>query len=173
MKALMIRGLGGEAAAHAQLLSAMVPYLRGYFARRLANAAADVEDLVQDTILAIHTRRASYDRNQPFTPWAYALARYKLIDHFRRQGVRKTEPLEAAENIFATENAEEGAVRSDLGKLLSSLPERQRAVLESVKLHGLSTAEAAQASGMSESAVKVSVHRSLKSLAKKVRDEDR
>ena len=169
----MIRGLGGEAAAHAQLLSAMVPYLRGFFAQRLTRAAPDVEDLVQETVLAIHARRATYDRSQPFTPWAYALARYKLIDHFRRQGVRKTAPLEEAENIFAIENAEEGAVRSDLGKLLSSLPERQRTVLESVKLRGLSTAEAAEASGMSESAVKVSVHRSLKALAKKVRDEDR
>ena len=171
LKALMLGGLGGDAAAHGELLRVMSRYLRGYFSRRLGGGAADLEDLVQDTLLAIHLKRASYDPGQPFTPWAYAVARYKLIDHFRRSGVRRTVPLEDAGELIASETAEEGATRRDLGKLLSTLPERQRQVMIDVKLAGHSIEEAADRSGMSISAVKVSIHRGLKALANRVRDE--
>ena len=172
LKALMLRGLAGDAQAHAALLSAMSGYLRGYFSRRLGAGAADVEDLVQDTLLAIHLRRGTYDPAQLFTPWAYALARYKLLDHFRRTGVRKTTPLEDAGELFAAQNPEEGAVRRDVSKLLGGLSKRQRQLVEDVKLAGLSMEEAAAKAGMSVTAVKVSVHRSMKAMAKKVRDED-
>ncbi|HEY2661306.1 MAG TPA: sigma-70 family RNA polymerase sigma factor [Caulobacteraceae bacterium] len=172
LKALMLRGLGGDAAAHGELLSAMSRYLRGYFARRIGSGAADLEDLVQDTLLAIHLKRGSYDPSQPFTPWAYAVARYKLIDHFRRGGVRKTVPLEDAGELLAAETVEEGAVRRDLNKLLDTLPPRQRQVMVDVKLAGHSIEEAGQRAGMSISAVKVTIHRGLKALGKRVRDED-
>ena len=168
----MLGGLGGDARAHGELLSALSRYLRAYFARRVGVGAADLEDLVQDTLLAIHLKRASYDTTQPFTPWAYAVARYKLIDHFRRSGLRKTTPLEDAGVLLAAENAEEGVVRRDLDKLLGALPERQQQVMRDVKLTGHSIEEAAQRSGMSISAVKVSIHRGLKALGKRVRDED-
>jgi RNA polymerase sigma-70 factor (ECF subfamily) len=171
LKALMLRGLAGDAAAHSQLLSAMGGYLRGYFGRRLGAAAADVEDLVQETLLAIHTKRGTYDPGQPFTAWAYSIARYKLIDALRRQKIRRAEPIEVADQIFAIEDTEQGVSRLDLETLLSALPRRQRAVLEDVKLMGLTTKEVAAKTGMSDSAVKVSVHRSIKALAKRVRDE--
>ena len=169
----MVRGLAGEAAAYAELLTLMSRYFRGYFGRRLGAGAAELEDLVQDTLLTIHLKRETYDLNQPFTPWAYMLARYKLLDHFRRDRARTMVPLEDAGALFATENAEEGAVRRDLGKLLGALPPRQSQLLQDVKITGLSMEEAAAKSGMSVSAVKVSVHRGLKIMARKVRDEDR
>jgi RNA polymerase sigma-70 factor (ECF subfamily) len=172
LKALMVKGLGGDAAAHSQLLSLLSRCLRGYFARRMGSSAADLEDLVQDTLLAIHLKRDSYDTAQPFTPWAYAVARYKLIDHYRRTGARKSVPLEDAGELLAVHTVEEGAVRRDLGKLLNSLPARQRQVMVEVKLAGHSIEEAAQHTGMSISAVKVTIHRGLKALAKRVRDED-
>ena len=172
LKALMLRGLAGDAAAHAALLRAMSGYLRGYFGRRLGAGAADLEDLVQDTLLAIHLRRGTYDTALPFTPWAYAIARYKLLDHFRRTGVRKAVPLEDAGELFSLDNPEEGAVRQDVGKLLGALPARQRQLMRDVKLTGLSMEEAAAKSGMSVTAVKVSVHRGMQSLIKRVRDED-
>ena len=168
----MLGGLGGDARAHGELLSVLSRYLRGYFSRRVGAGAADLEDLVQDTLLAIHLKRASYDTTQPFTPWAYAVARYKLIDHFRRSGLRKTTPLEEAGVLLAAETAEEGVVRRDLDKLLGALPARQQQVMRDVKLTGHSIEEAAQRSGMSISAVKVSIHRGLKALGKRVRDED-
>jgi RNA polymerase sigma-70 factor (ECF subfamily) len=172
LKALMVKGLGGDTVAHGQLLSLLSRCLRGYFARRMGSGAADLEDLVQDTLLAIHLKRASYDTAQPFTPWAYAVARYKLIDHYRRTGARKSVPLEDAGELLAESDVEAGAVRRDLGKLLDTLPERQRQVMVEVKLAGHSVEEAAKRSGMSVSAVKVAIHRGIKALGKRVRDED-
>jgi RNA polymerase sigma-70 factor (ECF subfamily) len=169
LKALMLRGLAGDAGAHAELLGALAGHLRAYFARRLGDAAADAEDLVQETLLAIHLKRGTYDVGQPLTPWAYAIARYKLLDHFRRRGVRKTVPLEDAGVLVAAETAEEGAVRRDLATLLGDLPPRQRALVEDVKLAGHSIEEAAGRQGMSPGAAKVAIHRSLQRLARKVR----
>ena len=173
LKALMLRGLDGDASAHGELLTLMSRYLRGYFGRRLGAATADTEDLVQDTLLTIHLKRETYDPAQPFTPWAYMLARYKLLDHFRKDRARTMVPLEDAGVLLAVENTEEGAVRRDLGKLLSALPARQSQLLRDVKITGLSMEEAAAKSGMSVSAVKVSIHRGLKTMDKKVRDADR
>ena len=171
LKALMLKGLGGDAAAHAELLSRMATLLRRYFARKLGASDQDVEDLVQETLLAIHLKRETWDASQPFTAWAYAIARYRLIDIYRRRRVRRSEPIESAEALFA-EDTTDSSAKADVDRLLSELPERQRAVLKAVKLDELSTAEVAARTGMSESAVKVSVHRSLKALMRRVRDED-
>lgn len=173
LKALMIRGLQGDKDAYRELLGVLTPYLRGHFRRRLGPGDADAEDLVQETLLAIHLKRETYDRHQPFTPWAYGIARYKLLDHFRRTGARQTIPLDDAGDLFAVENPDEGAVRRDIAQLLGSLPPRQRALMRDVKLTGLSMQEAAQRGGVSVTAAKVSIHRSMRRLARKVGDEDR
>jgi RNA polymerase sigma-70 factor (ECF subfamily) len=165
LKALMLAALAGDAAAYRGLLKTLTPHLRGYFARRLSNKA-EAEDLVQETLIAIHVKRASFDRSQPFTPWLHAVARYKLIDHFRRSGVRKTLPLEEADSVMADGDSEAADAARDVEKLLAQLPAQKRALLRDVKLEGLSTAEAAAKTGMSESAVKVGVHRSLKALSR-------
>ncbi|HEX4294680.1 MAG TPA: sigma-70 family RNA polymerase sigma factor [Rhizomicrobium sp.] len=163
LKALMVAALDGDASAYRALLSALVPHLRAYFARRLSHAEA--EDLVQETLIAIHTKRATYDRTLPFTAWLHAVARYKLIDHFRRARLRRTLPLEEADSVLAEENGESVTARRDVEKLLAALPENKRRLVRQVKIEGLSTAEAAEASAMSQSAVKVGVHRALKTLS--------
>jgi RNA polymerase sigma-70 factor (ECF subfamily) len=163
LKTLMVAALDGDASAYRALLAALVPHLRAYFARRLGGA--DAEDMVQETLIAIHTKRASYDRTLPFTAWLHAVARYKLIDHFRRAKLRRTLPIEEADSVFAEEEGESVSARRDVEKLLAALPENKRRLVRQVKIEGLSTAEAAQASGMSQSAVKVGVHRALKSLS--------
>ncbi len=173
LKPLMLRGLDGESVAYAELLRVLGGYLRNHFARRLGSGAADVEDLVQETLLAIHVKRHTFDRSLPLTPWAYAIARYKLLDHLRKVGVRAHIPLDDAGDLFAAENPEEGAVRRDVDKLLATLPPRQRRLMNQVKIAGYSMEEAAAANGMSVSAVKVSVHRTMKSLSAKVADENR
>ena len=170
LKELMLRGLAGDAGAHARLLGELGSYLRAYFLRRLGPSAADAEDLVQETLLAIHLKRETYDTRQPFTPWAYAIGRYKLLDHFRRQGVRRAVPLEDAGELLASERADEGVARRDLDKLLADLPARQRAVLEDVKITGYSIEETARRHGVSTVAAKVGIHRSLHKLARKVRE---
>jgi RNA polymerase sigma-70 factor (ECF subfamily) len=164
LKALMVAALGGDQAAYRALLAALAPHLRGYFARRLGSAA-DAEDLVQETLIAIHTKRATYDPSLPFTAWLHAIARYKLIDHFRRAKLRRTLPIEDAENVLADSDHEDVAARRDVEQLLARLPEKKRELVRQVKLEGLSTAEAASRGGISESAVKVGVHRALKALS--------
>ena len=168
----MLRGLGGDPAAHAELLGALAVYLRGFLARKMGRGAADLEDLVQESLLAIHLKRDTYDTSQPFTAWAFAIARYKLIDWFRRNRIRRTEPIDEASELFASEENDEAATRHDLGKLVSTLPAKQRALLEDVKIAGLSNAEAARKAGMTETAVKVSIHRSLQSLMRRARGEN-
>jgi RNA polymerase sigma-70 factor (ECF subfamily) len=161
---LMIRSLEGDSHAYRQLLGELSRYLRGYFARRIGGS--EVADLVQETLLAVHVKRHTYDRALPFTPWAYAVARYKLVDHFRRN--HSTVPLEDAEDLLALDSTEESTVRSDLGSLLERLPARQRTLIEDVKLQGLSVAEAARKRGVTAVSARVMLHRSLKRLIQAV-----
>ena len=94
----MLAALMGDAGAYRKLLQGLTRHLRSYYARRLDAAAA--EDAVQETLIAIHARRATYDPSQPFTAWVYGIARYKLIDEFRRAKRRPTVPLEDAGELF-------------------------------------------------------------------------
>jgi RNA polymerase sigma-70 factor (ECF subfamily) len=173
LRAWMTASLDGDAAAHRHLLGALSGYLRAYFARRLGAGDAEVEDLVQETLLAVHLKRSSYDRALPFTPWVYAVARYKLVDYFRRSRRRAHIPLEDAGTLLGEDDPEEGAVRTDLERLLGQLPERQRALVEEVKIQGFSVEEAARRRGVTAVSARVMLHRSLQWLNRAVRDEDR
>ncbi len=171
LKGLMLSGLDGDARAHRELLGLMGERLRAYFTRRMASVPADVEDLVQETLLAVHLRRASYDRDLPFTPWALAIARYKLIDHWRRRKIRATVPLDDVEAFLSAEPppTDDGL---DLTRALGALPPRQRALIEDVKVKGFSLGEAGERAGISEGAAKVALHRALKMLAGRMRRAD-
>ena len=171
-RALMIRGLDGDSDAHRELLDALSSRLRGYFARRLGAVIHEVEDLVQETLLAVHLKRDSYNRALPFMPWAYAVARYKLIDHLRRRRSQIHVPIEEAGALFATDDPEEAVLRTDLNRLLEQLPSRQRSLLEDVKLQGLSIEEAAQKHGITGVSARVMLHRTLKRLSRAWHDEN-
>jgi len=165
LRALMVASLAGDAGAYRALLGDLRPRLGSYFGRRLRREPDDVEDLVQDTLIAIHTRRETYDRNQALTPWVYAIARYKLIDHYRRGGRRVFVPLDdAASELRVEDHGAAVDARRDVEKALASLPPRARGLLRDLKLDERSVAETAARAGMSEGAVKVASHRALKSL---------
>jgi RNA polymerase sigma-70 factor, ECF subfamily len=167
---LMARGLDGDSRAYRQLLGELNRYLRGYFSRRIRYS--EVEDLVQETLLAVHSKRHTYDRALPFTPWACAVARYKLADHFRRNRTFHV-PLDDAGDLFALDSPEESTARIDLDSLLERLPPRQRTLVEDVKLKGLSVEEAARKRGVTAVSARVMLHRSLKWLTQAVGAEDR
>lgn len=171
LKRLLIAGIGGDAACHERFLRQTAALLRAYFRRRMSSIPDDVEDLVQEALLAIHLQRHTYDPSQALGPWLYALARYKFIDLLRRRARTDLlhDPLDEESELFATEDAEAGHAKRDLGVLLDTLPERQRLPIQHVKLEGLSVAETAQLTGMSESAVKVGIHRGIKALAARLR----
>lgn len=164
LKGLMLRGLEGDAAAHRMLLANLAELLSAFFERRVINAPFDADDLVQETLIAVHNRRMSYDPSRPFVAWAFAIARYKLADAYRRYNIRIPVPLEAAEDVSTEDESEGASARMDLERLLGELPAKQREAIHYTKIQGLSVAEAAERSGLSESFVKVSVHRGLKRL---------
>ena len=172
LRGLLARALQGDEAAYREFLEALVVRLRAFLRRRLTRAPDEVEDLLQETLLAVHNQRHSYDASQPLTAWLHAIAKYKLIDCLRRRARRELlhEPLDDAPGLLAAEDREAGEARRDLAQLLQTLPPRQRKPIECVKLQGLSVAEAAQRLNMSESAIKVGVHRGLKALAARIRD---
>jgi RNA polymerase sigma-70 factor (ECF subfamily) len=160
--AWMIAGRAGDAGAYRALLGALTRHLRAYYLRRVGPGAA--EDLVQETLIAIHTRQGTYDAAQPFTSWVFGIARYKLIDEYRRSKRRTTVPLDEAPELFAGDEAEASMARRDVEKLLEKLPEAKRRLVRDIKIDGESVADVAARTGMSETAVKVSVHRAIKSL---------
>jgi RNA polymerase sigma-70 factor (ECF subfamily) len=134
--------------------------------------ANDIEDLVQETLLAVHLQRGTYDASYPVTAWLLAIARHKLVDLWRRRG-RKENLHDDIEDLdalpLAGEQADVHASR-DLSLLLQALPASQRQAIELTKLEGLSIAEASDRSGLSESSIKVLVHRGLKRLSELVRE---
>jgi len=167
----MVRSLKGDGAAYAELLRKLQGHLRAYFARRIGRAA-EAEDLLQETLIAMHTRRETYDPSRPFTAWVYAIARYKLIDYFRRTKRRAEEPLDDPDTLFTSADAQAAEAQLDVERLLHKLPEKTRRLIRDVKIEGLSTAEAAARHNISESAVKVGVHRGLKSLGARIGDRE-
>jgi RNA polymerase sigma-70 factor, ECF subfamily len=173
LRNLLIRGLAGDEAAYHTFLQELSAHLRAFLRRRLASLPDEVEDLVQESLLAVHNQRHTYDTGQPLTAWAHAIAKYKLVDLLRRRTKREllTDPLDEEFGFAAAADTEATDARRDLSKLLAQLPDRLRLPIVHMKLEGLSVAEAAKRTGMSESAVKVGVHRGLKALAAMIRGD--
>jgi RNA polymerase sigma-70 factor, ECF subfamily len=172
----LLRGLTGDTSAYHDFLKAASVHLRSYFRRRLSRWPDDVEDLVQETLLALHNQRQTYDAGLPLTAWVHGIARYKLVDLLRRRAAheRLTDPLDHDDaRFFSSADSEAAEARRDLGKLLDRLPERHRQPIVYTKIEGRSVAETARLTGQSESAVKVGVHRGLKALAALIRAEQR
>lgn len=172
LHALFMQGLDEDAQAYRLFLQTTATHLRAFLRRRLSSWPDEVEDLVQESLLAIHNQRLSYDTGVPLTAWIHAIAKYKLIDWLRRHARRDSlhEPIGDENALFSSADQAAGEARRDLGKLLAMLPDKQRDAIIYTKLDGLSVREAASALQMSEAAVKVSVHRGLKALATTLRD---
>jgi RNA polymerase sigma-70 factor (ECF subfamily) len=164
LRALFLQGLAGDQAAHRAFLTESAGLLRAFFRNRLRGRAEDAEDLVQETLVALHTRRDSYDSNYPLTAWMYAIARYRLIDFLRRAKHRAHASLDGVEVGEADPHYEASDAKRDVNALLEKLPEKQRTAIQLVKLEEKSVREASDITGLSESDIKISIHRGLKTL---------
>ncbi len=175
LRDLLISGFAGNATAYHAFLKALSAHLRAFFRRRLAGLPDEVEDLVQETLLAIHNQRHTYDAGQPLTAWVHAIARYKLVDLLRRRAGRDAlhDPLDDEIEVLQASDTEAADARRDIAKLLDQLPDRQRLPIIHMRLEGLSVMEVSRLTGMSESAVKIGVHRGLKALAALIRSSDK
>lgn len=169
LAALMAIAQKGDAKAYRRLLDCLSMHLKGHIRRLLArmgsNGAAELDDILQETLLAVHGRLHTYDPAYPVTAWVNAIARYKLVDHYRAVGdARRKIPIDDVDTLMSEPEAEAVDAARDVERLLSTLPANLRRPIEEVKLKGLSIAEAAQAAGVSQAAVKVSIHRGMKRL---------
>jgi RNA polymerase sigma-70 factor (ECF subfamily) len=171
LRSLMLQSLAGDAAAYHMFLDELAARLRSYLRKRLGGLPDEVEDLLQELLLAVHNKRHTYDPEQPLTAWVQAIARYKLVDLLRRRSRSNalTDPLDEDDLVFATTANDAEEAQYDVAKLLRGLPERQRLPILYVKIEGASVTDTAIRTGMSESAVKVGVHRGLKALAERIR----
>lgn len=176
LQRLMSAGLNGNADAHRALLTLISGRLRAFFKGRLVrigHGAVEAEDLVQEVLLAVHTRRHTYDVSQPFTPWLYGIARYKFLDYLRRtRASMHNVTIDDAADMIARDDFQGVESSYDVEKMMAGLAPKMREAIRQVKLEGLSVSEAAARSGMSPSAVKVSVHRGMKALARLIAKEN-
>jgi RNA polymerase sigma-70 factor (ECF subfamily) len=171
LRSLFAQGLAGDEQAYRQFLTELTALLRAFLRRRLARLPDQVEDLVQEILVAIHNQRHTYAPEQPLTPWVHAIARYKLIDLLRRRSRSDLlhDPIDDDAELFTTADAEAAEARFDVAKLLRALPDRQRLPIWYVKIEGATVADTAMRTGMSVSAVKIGIHRGLKALAATIR----
>lgn len=161
----MARAQAGDRAAYNQLLKAMVPAIRALVCNKIRDEGL-VEDVIQETLLAIHRVRHTYDPQRPILPWVAAIASARAIDALRHRGrLQEVQDEEELQRQPAA-SAESSADTDILSGYLDNLPQRQREIVESVHLREQSLAQAAAETNQSLSAVKSLLHRAMVNLRK-------
>ena len=133
---------------------------------KVARSGIDPEDIVQETLLAIHMKRHTWRADAPVMPWLYAIARHKLIDAFRRRGRRVEVAIGEIAETFAEPESETASVW-EIDRAIATLAPGQRSVVVAVSVDGRSIRETANRLGMSETAVRVALHRGLHAIARR------
>jgi RNA polymerase sigma-70 factor (ECF subfamily) len=171
----MCAATAGDESAYQQLLEALAGQLRlsvRYRFARMGSGDLDVEDVVQETLLAIHLKRHTWRSTEPIAPWVAAISRNKLVDVLRRRGRRAEMPLDDIPEAALAEQHESEAAGHDVARVLGTLDERQRNIVRLVSIEGHSARSAAEQLGMTEGALRVALHRSLKALASRLRGQE-
>lgn len=157
---------GGDARAYQQFLQAVTPTLRGIVrAKGGGLSEADCEDVLQEVLLAVHLKRHTWDARAPVRPWLYAITRYKVVDAFRARGRKIDVPIDDFAEVLAAEAGPDPTEAADMAKMISMLDGRSAEIVRKIGLEGASVAETGAALAMSEGAVRVALHRALKTLA--------
>jgi RNA polymerase sigma factor (sigma-70 family) len=166
--ALMRAAMAGDAVAYRRFLLSVTPYLRATTQARLRDFHAvdtEIEDVVQEVLLAVHLKRGTWDQSRPISPWLAAIVRNKLIDALRRRGRHVRVPLDDVMDILPAQDQPDDHISRDIDMLLGRLKSRQRDIVQSVSMNGDSVQETASRLQMTEGAVRVALHRALKTLA--------
>jgi len=176
-EALMRQATAGDGAAYRRLLASLTPALRAIVRRncgRIGLDAGEAEDVVQETLLAIHLKRDTWEPDRPIGPWIMTIARNKLVDARRRKGSVSTAPIEDFVDILsvAAGSVDEDLDRLDLDRLIARLGDRDRALVRALAIEGCSVRDTAARLNMSEGAVRVALHRAVKRLAAFFRGAD-
>ncbi|MHA6644767.1 sigma-70 family RNA polymerase sigma factor [Mesorhizobium sp. A623] len=163
---LLRAAMKGDEAAYALFLAEVAARVRGFARRRTFQGGVDPEDVVQETLLAIHLKRHTWRQDAAVLPWVLSIARFKMIDAFRRRGRRVEVDIAEFSEILAEPEKETVGPR-DIERAVGGLAPSQRAVVTSLSIKGLSIGETASALDMTEAAVRVAFHRGLRAIAKR------
>lgn len=156
----------GDGRAYARLLTQITPVIRGIVRARGAALGADqAEDVVQEVLLTIHLKRQTWREDAPLRPWLYAVTRHKVIDAFRARGQRIMLPVEDLADALPAAEAADPFAASDMARVIDRLEPRAAQIVRAIGLDGASAAETGARLGMTEGAVRVALHRALKTLA--------
>ncbi len=159
--------LDGDEAAYADFLRDIAGLVRATVGKKIGpSSGLDPEDIVQETLLAIHLKRHTWRTDSPLGPWVHAIARYKMVDAFRRHGRMVSVDIDDVSNELASEEQSTVSER-DLERALECLTSGQRDVVSSISLEGKSISETATRLGMKETAVRVALHRGLAAIAQR------
>lgn len=163
---LLTAANAGDTRAYGRFLLAVTPVLRGIIRAKAAGLGhAGCEDVLQEVLLAIHLKRHTWDAGAPVRPWLYAITRYKVVDAFRARGRKIDLPIEDFAEVLAADAGADPTEASDMAKMIGMLDGRSAEIVRKIGLEGVSVAETGQALTMSEGAVRVALHRALKTLA--------
>lgn len=163
---LLARANDGDGAAFARFLHAVTPTLRAVIRRRGDGLPPDQhEDILQEVLLAIHLKRQTWRRDAPVRPWLYALARYKVVDAFRRRGASVTLPIEEFAEVLPEENAVLPLSGRDAEMMLGMIDARSAMLVRAVALDGKTAEEAGETVGLTAGAARVALHRAMRRLS--------
>jgi RNA polymerase sigma-70 factor (ECF subfamily) len=166
-EALMRAANRGDSAAYARLLREIAPVLRGIVRARGARLGPEgCEDVVQEVLLAVHLKRHTWREDAPLRPWLYAVTRHKVIDAFRARGQRVELPVEDMAEVLAAPEGPDPLQARDMEKVIGRLEPRAAEIVRAIGLNGESAAEAGARLDMTEGAVRVALHRALKTIAR-------
>jgi RNA polymerase sigma-70 factor (ECF subfamily) len=171
---LMRAALRGDEQSYRRLLASLSLGLRVIVRsrlQRLGSTPAEAEDVVQEILLALHLKRNTWDPQTQLAPWVAAITRNKLVDTFRRRGQREEIQIETVIDSLQSSSVGDDTDAADVGRMLGELSPQQRNIVQSIALEGCSALETASKLGMSEVAVRVALHRSLKALAARFRSD--
>jgi RNA polymerase sigma-70 factor (ECF subfamily) len=157
---LMRAAILGDEKAYGDFLQEAACLVRGLARRKIVHGGIDPEDVVQETLLAIHLKRHTWRQDAPIKPWLFAIAKHKLIDAFRHRGRLAEIDIGEIAETFA-KPASETASNREIGHALAALAPGQRTVVTAISVDGRSIGETATWLGMSETAVRVAFHRGL------------
>ena len=163
---LLMAANAGDARAYGRFLQAVTPVLRGIVrAKGGSLGEAGCEDVLQEVLFAIHLKRHTWEAGSPVRPWLYAITRYKVVDAFRARGRKIDMPIDDFADVLAADAGPDPTDAADMEKMIGMLDGRSATIIRKIGLEGVSVAETGAALTMSEGAVRVALHRALKTLA--------
>ena len=159
---LMAAAQNGDRHAYQRLLRGITPYIRAIASRLLANPS-EVDDAIQDVLIAVHEARASYDPTRAFRPWLAGIARHRIIDRtraMRRRAVHEIPLTEEHDRAAPTDTLRD----HDLEGAIAQLTVTEKLAIQRLKLEEHSLRAVATETGISVGALKVATHRALRRL---------